>query len=234
MTLSSQIESLQKSRGASDPSFIKVLSSMLEQLGEEADARSQEALIRFARFPYRKTLEDFDFDFQSSVAKQSLQKLLDEDYLSRKQNLIFLEPPGVGKTHIAVAFGMNAAMSRSKVQFISCSELIARLREAQERNTYLRRLASFARPALLIIDEVGYSQMSSEDSALFFDVVCRRYETGSIIITSNKSYKDWGEIFGGDSVIATAILDRLLHHSKSFVLKGESFRMKERREDVRL
>jgi len=207
---------------------------MLTQLQEEADTRSQEALIRFARFPYRKTLDDFDFDFQPSIARSSLQTLLDEDYLYKKQNLILLGPPGVGKTHIAVAFGMAAAMSRNKVQFISCSEMIARLREAQERNTYLRRLASFARPSLLIIDEVGYSQLSSEDSALFFDVVCRRYETGSIVITSNKSYKDWGEIFGGDSVIATAILDRLLHHSKSFVLKGESYRMKERKEDVKL
>ena len=217
-----------------DLSFAHALSNMFEQLALEADERSKEALIRFAKFPYRKTFDDFDFEFQTSISLTSLQSHIDEGYLSKCQNLIFLGPPGVGKTHVATSFGMAAANSRNKVQFISCSEMIARLRESKERNSYLRKLASLARPTLLIIDEVGYSTLTQDDSAMFFDVVCRRYERGSIIITSNKSYKHWGEIFSGDDVIATAILDRLLHHSKSYVLKGTSYRMKERGKETKL
>jgi DNA replication protein DnaC len=114
-----------------------------------------------------------------------------------------------------------------RVRFTTCSTLITKLREARERNAYSRRLSTFTRSSLLIIDEVGFNPLTADDAALLFDVVCKRYEHGSIILTSNKSYSEWAEIFSGDAIIATAMLDRLLHHSKSFALKGESYRMKD-------
>ena len=117
-----------------------------------------------------------------------------------------------------------------RVKFTSASTLVSKLKEARERNTLTRNMATFTRPTLLIIDEVGFTPLDADEAALLFEVVCARYERGSIILTSNKGYTDWAEIFSGDSVIATAMLDRLLHHSKTFVLKGESYRMREHKE----
>lgn len=199
-------------------------------LCQAADARSAATMLRMAAFPYQKSIEEFDFAYQKSVSKRVISELAEGSYLGRKENLIFLGPPGTGKTHLAISLGMVAAQSRLRVKFTTGSAMVAKLKESRERNSYSRRLSNYIRPSLLIIDEVGFSPLSREESSLLFEVICARYEQGSIILTSNKGYSQWAEIFSGDDVLATAMLDRLLHHSQTFVLRGESYRMKEHKE----
>ena len=203
------------------------LDQVLSDQEQQADERSREALLRFASFPYKKTIQDFDFAFQNSISPQVIAELAECAFIRQHQNIVFLGPPGTGKTHLAIALGIEATKRRLKVRFTTCTDLITRLKEAKEHNTYQRRLAAYTGPSLLIIDEVGFNPLKSDETVLLFDVICKRYERGSVILTANKSYTDWAEIFSGDAVIATALLDRLLHHSQSFVLKGESYRMKE-------
>jgi len=211
--------------------YEQFLTEVLSHQCEMANERSCETLLRFAGFPYHKTIDNFDFSFQKSISKRVIEELGECAFIRRNENIVFLGPPGTGKTHLAIALGIEATKKRMRVRFTACSSLITKLLEAKERNTYSRRLSSYTSSSLLIIDEVGFNPLSTQDAALLFDVICKRYEHGSIILTSNKSYSEWAEIFCGDTVIATAMLDRLLHHSKSFALKGESYRMKEFKEN---
>ena len=143
--------------------------------------------------------------------------------------MIFLGPPGVGKTHLAVALSLEALRRRQKVKFTTAAALVSSLAEAERIGTLARRLSVFCGPALLVIDEIGFLPPDAHQANLFFQVVSRRYEQGSIILTSNKSYGEWAEVFSGDAVIAAAILDRLLHHSTTIAIKGESYRLKDKR-----
>jgi DNA replication protein DnaC len=204
-------------------------------LGTEVSAREShggESRIKAARFPARKTLEEFDFTFQRSVKKQVVEHLGQLDFLYAKQNVILLGPPGTGKTHMAIAVSIRACLAGQRVQFATATEWVARLSEAKRQDnleTELRRLSFIP---LLVIDEVGYIPFDPEAASLMFSLVSNRYERASMIVTSNKPFSKWGDIFG-DDMAATAMIDRLIHHSEILSLKGDSYRLRGKELDAR-
>jgi DNA replication protein DnaC len=190
--------------------------------------RGIETRLRQSRFPWNKTLEQFDFDFQPSLDKRQVRELAGLSFVERAHNVVILGPPGVGKTHLAVALGVKAVEAGYSVLFHTLESLMTRLNRAQHENRLEASLKQLSYPKLLILDELGYLPLTHHEASLFFRLVVRRYERGSLIVTSNKSFLDWGEVFN-DQVLATAILDRLLHHATTLNVKGESYRLKEKR-----
>jgi len=223
------LPALAQEAAAKDWSYSDFTEALLAAQMKAADVRAVDTLRHMAGFPAGKSVQDFDFAFQPSVNRKQVMELASCAFIERAENVILLGPPGVGKTHLAIAFGMEAAERRLSVKFTTAARLVASLSEARASSTFSRRLSGFVNPRLLIIDEVGFLPLDGAGASLFFEVVCRRYERGSIILTSNKSYGEWGEVFSGDTVIAAAILDRLLHHSVTIPIKGESYRLKDRR-----
>ena len=182
--------------------------------------------IKKARFPFIATLEEYDFTYQPKIDEKLIRELATLSFLAQAKNIIFIGPPGVGKTHLAIAIGMKAVQARKRVIMYSAEDLVNELMAHEVSNTLPSFLDTTSRIDLLIIDELGYLALSKQSAALFFKLISKRYEKTSIIITSNKPFEEWGEIFA-DDVVAAAILDRLLHHCYPFFIQGKSYRLKE-------
>jgi len=222
--LDAQIERSLKS----GDTYLRFLLELLSLEDVERKRRSEELRIKMSRLPHRKTLDEFDFDFQSSIDKRQIDELATLAFAARAENVILLGPPGVGKTHLAVGLAMKALKSGLGVYYTNLSRLMADLKKAQEQGRLESRWRVYLRPDILIIDEVGYLQLNRAEAELLFRLVCERYEIGSIILTSNKFFSDWGELMS-DTVVATAMLDRLLHHAHVVNIRGDTYRLKDRR-----
>lgn len=203
-------------------------SEFLERLlQEEVARRDEEALKRLlasSRLPSGKTLETFDFSFQPSVDKRQINELAELGFLTRHENVIFLGPPGVGKSHLAAALGVQVCRAHRSVFWITLDELVKRLHTDKSWREPAR-LRGGLRSSLIIVDEVGYLPLERKEANLFFQFVAQRYEKASLVLTSNKDFTEWSQTFG-ESALAAAILDRLLHHAHILNIKGDSYRLK--------
>ena len=213
---------------AKDKPFMEIFNHLLEQEVKNLKSRKVEMRLNYSGLPFRKTLEQFDFSFQPSIDRKVLDDLMTMRFIHNDENVVFLGPPGVGKTHLSVALGMQAAYSEISIYYITAVKLVQVLRKDFLSSKLSYRLATYARFPLMIVDEIGYLPLTREESNLFFQFVSSRYEKHSTIYTSNKSFSEWGEILG-DSVMASAILDRILHHCTVVNIRGESYRLKERK-----
>lgn len=217
---------------AANMSYLDFLRGLIQEAMTAQETRGVHCRIKAARFPYLKTLEQFDFSFQPTLSRQKIAELATLRFIENHENILFLGPPGVGKTHVAIGLALRACEAGYKVLFLTLADLVAHLQAARADHSLASRWKALTQVPLLVIDEVGYVPLDKIGADHLFQVVARRYETGSIILTSNKAFTEWGNLLGGDSVVASAILDRLLHHSVVFNIKGDSYRLREKREAV--
>ena len=213
-----------------DASYTDFLEQCLKAEQAERRSRSQAMLTKLAGFPTIKLIDDYDFTFAAGAPKKTVQTLQSMAFVERKENVIFLGPSGVGKTHLAIALGYLATQSGIKVKFTTAADLVFQLEKAQQQgrfDQYMKR--SLLGPSILIIDEVGYLPLQGNQANLFFQVVAKRYEHGSVILTSNLSFGEWDSTFAGNSALTAAMLDRLLHHAHVVQIKGDSYRLKDKK-----
>ena len=209
------------------PPFTEALNYLLKTEIEYKDTRAAEGIIKAANFPFRKTLEDYDFSFQPSVSENQIRELANLSFIERNENIIFIGNSGVGKTHLAVSLGIEAAKHRNSVYFITCHNLMQKLNKAQKENRLDKQLQHLAQYKVLIIDEIGYLPVDHQGSNLFFQLIARRYMNKSTNVTTNMPFSRWGEVFS-DNTLASAVLDRLLHYSHIIRITGNSYRIKDK------
>ena len=208
-------------------SLTESLNYLLEEEIKYKDNRAAEGIIKSANFPFRKTLEDYDFSFQPSVNENQIKELSSLSFIENKENIVFVGNSGVGKTHLAVSLGIEAAKHRNSVYFITCHNLMIKLNKAQKENRLDKQLQHLAQYKVLIIDEIGYLPVDHQGSNLFFQLIAKRYMNKSTIVTTNMPFSRWGEVFS-DNTLASAVLDRLLHYSHIIRITGNSYRIKDK------
>lgn len=229
-SLAEQYGAVAQASAQKEASFADFLEDLLRSEREARRARSREMLGRTAGFPAIKTLEDYDFTFAAGAPKALIQELASLAFVERRENVVLLGPSGVGKTHLAIALGYLATQRGVKTRFTTAADLVLALESADRQGRAketMHRLSSFFR--LLIIDEVGYLPMTRLQASLFFQLIAKRYEHGSVVLTSNLAFSGWEDVFAGDAALVAAMLDRLLHHSHVVAIQGESWRLKDKR-----
>lgn len=206
-------------------SFTETLIKLTDYEIDMKEINMVKSMVKVGAFPHLKEIKDFDFDFQPSINKQQILDFTTLRFIELKENIVFLGPSGVGKSHMATSIGIAAAKKRTSTYFIKCHDLLMNLKKAHLENRLETRLKHYAKYKLLIIDEIGYLPIDAEDAKLFFQLIDMRYEKKSTILTTNVNFKDWGDVFQ-DTKIANAILDRVLHHATVVNITGSSYRLK--------
>lgn len=212
-------------------SYLEFLCTLL---GEEASAREQKAIqakLKRAKLPNTKTIDDYDFSFPTRIAKQKILRIFDCDFIAEGKNVVFVGPIGVGKTHLMTALGYAAVQKGINIRFVRIVDMLNDLSTAQNNGTLGRAIRAYVKPQALLCDELGYLPVDKTGADLLFQVVSARYEQGSIVITTNRPFKEWGKVFNADNTMATAMIDRLMHHGDVIVINGKSYRMRGKNPD---